>query len=205
MIGKISSFSSTPLEGPPASMELDRKRKELILHFEVLKKTDVDPLRRQILALYIKILRLIIPDSLSYPEIPDLESIKEFQEVKLPEATSNCKRVVPSLLSMGNELYPLQMDSLRSQSENIVRVEKPIRVRILRLCHKCNTTFGRDKQCVVCQHVKCKQCARHPSEKKKSRNFHPQDSDVLIEKETNNSHHLNQELSIIAFSKIRLA
>ncbi|RKF64323.1 hypothetical protein GcC1_132011 [Golovinomyces cichoracearum] len=185
-------------------MELDRKRKELILHFEVLlKRTDVDPQSRQILALYLTILRLSSLDKLPYQKIPDLKPIKEFQEERLPEATSNCGRVLPSQLSMGNDLYPLQMDSLISKSENMLRVEKPIRVRILRFCHKCNTTFGRDKQCTVCQHLVCKQCARHPSEKKKTRNFHPQDSDVLIEKETNNSRRLNQKISIIAFSKKR--
>lgn len=42
------------------------------------------------------------------------------------------------------------------------RVDKPIRMRVRRNCHRCQTTFGADKVCANCQHVRCKQCPRYP-------------------------------------------
>ena len=47
----------------------------------------------------------------------------------------------------------------------VQRVTKPIRMRVRRTCHRCQTTFGPDKLCVNCQHVRCKKCPRHPAAK----------------------------------------
>ncbi|CRG84352.1 hypothetical protein PISL3812_01649 [Talaromyces islandicus] len=44
----------------------------------------------------------------------------------------------------------------------VQRVEKPIRMRVRRTCHRCQTIFGSDKVCASCQHVRCKKCPRHP-------------------------------------------
>lgn len=43
-----------------------------------------------------------------------------------------------------------------------LRVEKPIRMRIHRICHRCNTPFGAAKECPGCQHVRCGKCIRNP-------------------------------------------
>lgn len=48
------------------------------------------------------------------------------------------------------------------EDREILRVEKPIRMRIHRSCHKCNTTFGGSKVCDKCEHVRCKSCPRFP-------------------------------------------
>lgn len=50
---------------------------------------------------------------------------------------------------------------------NVERVEKPIRMRVHRHCHQCQTTFGRDKVCTSCHHMRCTNCKRYPSRKKK--------------------------------------
>ncbi|OOQ83194.1 hypothetical protein PEBR_36273 [Penicillium brasilianum] len=42
------------------------------------------------------------------------------------------------------------------------RVTKPIRMRVHRTCHRCETTFGPEKVCVNCQHPRCKKCPRFP-------------------------------------------
>ncbi|KAI9836608.1 MAG: hypothetical protein M1819_001240 [Sarea resinae] len=47
------------------------------------------------------------------------------------------------------------------------RVEKPIRMRVHRQCHRCQTTFGREKTCSNCQHERCKKCPRFPAKKSK--------------------------------------
>ncbi|KAJ6134073.1 hypothetical protein N7523_000395 [Penicillium sp. IBT 18751x] len=44
----------------------------------------------------------------------------------------------------------------------LARVTKPIRMRVRRTCHRCETTFGPDKVCVNCQHPRCKKCPRFP-------------------------------------------
>ncbi|KAJ6144614.1 hypothetical protein N7470_008509 [Penicillium chermesinum] len=44
----------------------------------------------------------------------------------------------------------------------LTRVTKPIRMRVRRTCHRCETVFGPDKVCVNCQHPRCKKCPRDP-------------------------------------------
>ncbi|KAB8228199.1 hypothetical protein BDV23DRAFT_62922 [Aspergillus alliaceus] len=48
---------------------------------------------------------------------------------------------------------------------SVQRVAKPIRMRVRRTCHRCQTTFGPDKLCTNCQHVRCKKCPRYPAAK----------------------------------------
>jgi hypothetical protein len=62
--------------------------------------------------------------------------------------------------------YPIEGHALR--------VEKPIRMRVSRECHKCGHTFGSAKECPSCQHIRCKDCPRQPpkrsdAEKEESR------------------------------------
>lgn len=47
------------------------------------------------------------------------------------------------------------------------RVEKQVRMRIHRTCHRCQTTFGSDKVCSHCQHTRCKKCPGYPTSKSK--------------------------------------
>lgn len=47
------------------------------------------------------------------------------------------------------------------------RVLKPIRMRVHRTCHKCETPYGADKICVSCGHKRCKACTRYPVKKTK--------------------------------------
>jgi len=45
------------------------------------------------------------------------------------------------------------------------RAYKPIRMRVRYTCHCCQTSFGRDKECVGCQHRRCTRCDRYPPKK----------------------------------------
>jgi len=49
------------------------------------------------------------------------------------------------------------------------RIEKPIRMRIHRQCHRCHTTFGSSKICVGCEHTRCTKCPRYPPKKPSDR------------------------------------
>ncbi|CAI7664556.1 unnamed protein product [Penicillium bialowiezense] len=42
------------------------------------------------------------------------------------------------------------------------RVTKPIRMRVRRACHRCETTFGAEKVCINCSHTRCTKCPRFP-------------------------------------------
>ncbi|KAE8413197.1 hypothetical protein BDV36DRAFT_269144 [Aspergillus pseudocaelatus] len=60
----------------------------------------------------------------------------------------------------------LEPGEWRSPTDTEVqRVAKPIRMRVRRTCHRCQTTFGIDKLCTNCQHVRCKKCPRYPPHK----------------------------------------
>lgn len=48
-------------------------------------------------------------------------------------------------------------------SETVYRVDKPIRVRVRRVCHKCNTIFAVKNECPQCRHARCDKCPRYPS------------------------------------------
>ncbi|KAK3306890.1 uncharacterized protein B0T15DRAFT_156592 [Chaetomium strumarium] len=62
------------------------------------------------------------------------------------------------------ELYGLEIkpSEWHSTEGNALRVEKPIRMRVHRKCHLCNTSFGLGKECAKCKHKRCKQCPRVP-------------------------------------------
>ncbi|KAF2451184.1 hypothetical protein P171DRAFT_418 [Karstenula rhodostoma CBS 690.94] len=48
---------------------------------------------------------------------------------------------------------------------SVQRIEKPIRMRVHRTCHRCGTTYGAEKVCAKCEHKRCKQCPRYPKKK----------------------------------------
>ena len=47
------------------------------------------------------------------------------------------------------------------------RVEKKIRMRVHRTCHRCQVTFGPEKVCTNCNHNRCKKCPKFPTRKSK--------------------------------------
>ena len=52
-----------------------------------------------------------------------------------------------------------------AQPANVQRVEKPIRMRVHRSCHRCGMTYGADKICAGCEHKRCKKCPRYPKKR----------------------------------------
>ena len=52
-----------------------------------------------------------------------------------------------------------------SPDKEAFRIEKPVRMRIHRTCHRCKTTFGANKVCASCQHTRCTNCPRYPAKK----------------------------------------
>lgn len=48
-----------------------------------------------------------------------------------------------------------------------VYVEKKIKLRTHRQCHRCQAMFSVEKICTYCQHTRCKKCPRFPEKKPK--------------------------------------
>ena len=64
------------------------------------------------------------------------------------------------------ERFAITIEPLSNKPDSeAFRVEKPVRMRIHRSCHKCNTTFGGSKICVKCEHPRCSKCPRFPLKK----------------------------------------
>ncbi|KAJ4368068.1 hypothetical protein N0V83_006423 [Neocucurbitaria cava] len=79
----------------------------------------------------------------------------------------------------------------------VQRVEKSIRMRVHRSCHRCGTIFGAEKVCLKCEHKRCKKCPRYP--KKKT----PEDK--LKEKDTSDRPKRKKVLTIMTRSGNELA
>ncbi|KAK1755928.1 hypothetical protein QBC47DRAFT_200034 [Echria macrotheca] len=62
------------------------------------------------------------------------------------------------------ELYGVELkpSEWHSSEGHVLRVEKPIKMRVHRKCHVCSTSFGAAKECPKCKHPRCKQCPRVP-------------------------------------------
>lgn len=45
------------------------------------------------------------------------------------------------------------------------RIERKVRMRVHRLCHRCQASFGSEEICNSCQHARCKKCPRFPAKK----------------------------------------
>ncbi|EFX03101.1 hypothetical protein CMQ_3030 [Grosmannia clavigera kw1407] len=56
----------------------------------------------------------------------------------------------------------IQLSEWHSTEGEALRVNKPIRMRVHRVCHECNTEFGSSKECTNCKHARCKKCPRYP-------------------------------------------
>ncbi|KAE9371698.1 hypothetical protein N431DRAFT_492017 [Stipitochalara longipes BDJ] len=64
------------------------------------------------------------------------------------------------------ERFAITIEPLSTKADKEVhRIEKPVRMRIHRICHKCNTTYGGSKVCIGCGHARCTKCPRFPVKK----------------------------------------
>lgn len=64
--------------------------------------------------------------------------------------------------------YNLEIDPTdwqQADNSSVPRVEKKTRMRVRYTCHECKQTFGREKQCSNCPHMRCDSCVRYPAKK----------------------------------------
>jgi hypothetical protein len=105
---------------------------------------------------------------------PPTESQPAPEEKKQPEY-ENATRIPRSQIHeerakklgarFGLEIKPGEWHSTEG---DVMRVEKAARMRIHRVCHRCQATFGSSNECPSCTHVRCKKCNRYPPERTES-------------------------------------
>lgn len=94
----------------------------------------------------------------------------EVEPTKVPEGATKVLRsqIDTERAKKLAERFALTVEPFPARPEKeSYRIEKPIRMRIHRTCHVCDTTFGSNKVCAKCEHVRCKQCPRYPVKKDK--------------------------------------
>lgn len=62
----------------------------------------------------------------------------------------------------GLEIMPSDWQTVKPD-ETVLRVDKPIRMRIRRSCHRCSAGFPLNaRECPNCHHIRCNSCLRQP-------------------------------------------
>lgn len=84
---------------------------------------------------------------------------------KLPRMQVHEERARKLGAKYGLEIQPSEWHS--SEGE-VLRIEKSVRVRVHRECHRCHTQFGTGNDCPSCHHKRCKQCVRSPPRRTES-------------------------------------
>ncbi|KAJ5997586.1 hypothetical protein N7499_006019 [Penicillium canescens] len=91
------------------------------------------------------------PKLLQQPSIPEQLTVPDYNAMQRQKAHAIFAKYNLSFEPTGEK---------SSTDHQFARVAKPIRMRVRRACHRCETTFGPEKICVNCQHLRCKKCPR---------------------------------------------
>ncbi|KAL3427338.1 hypothetical protein PVAG01_00847 [Phlyctema vagabunda] len=70
-------------------------------------------------------------------------------------------------------IEPHEWTITAAKDMQVQRIEKPIRMRVHRTCHRCGASFGANKTCVGCEHTRCTKCPRYPSKKTEKKTKEP--------------------------------
>lgn len=95
----------------------------------------------------------------------------------LDRATMQQERTRKLFEKYGLTLSETDLLATPSAPISVKRVEKPIRMRVRRNCHRCNAVFGGLKVCPQCDHKRCKRCPRYPAKKPKDGAAGPADKE----------------------------
>ncbi|KAI9167147.1 hypothetical protein HJFPF1_03272 [Paramyrothecium foliicola] len=62
----------------------------------------------------------------------------------------------------GLEITATEWHAASTVDDTVLRMDKPIRMRVRRTCHECNSNFTSSNECANCKHTRCAQCTRYP-------------------------------------------
>ncbi|KAI0432588.1 hypothetical protein F5Y09DRAFT_301288 [Xylaria sp. FL1042] len=105
---------------------------------------------------------VVTPGPISQPPAPPARKLPEYEgATRIPRIQVHEERAKKLGARFGLEIKPSEWHS--SEGE-VLRVDKPVRMRIHRECHRCKSRFGAGNVCPSCQHTRCKQCTRYPDQ-----------------------------------------
>ncbi|KAI0206298.1 hypothetical protein F4808DRAFT_114203 [Astrocystis sublimbata] len=100
------------------------------------------------------------PPTTSQPLTPQRKKVPDYEgATRIPRMQVHEERAKKLGARFGLEIKPSEWHSTEGE---VLRVDKPVRMRIHRECHHCKTRFGAGNVCPSCQHTRCKQCTRYP-------------------------------------------
>ncbi|KAI1755173.1 hypothetical protein F4782DRAFT_438480 [Xylaria castorea] len=100
------------------------------------------------------------PAPISQPFVPPARKLPEYEgATRIPRIQIHEERAKKLGARFGLEIKPSEWHSTEGE---VLRVDKPVRMRIHRECHRCKARFGAGNVCPSCQHTRCKQCTRYP-------------------------------------------
>ncbi|KAI4869639.1 hypothetical protein F4820DRAFT_385590 [Hypoxylon rubiginosum] len=101
------------------------------------------------------------PALMSQPPVPAAAPKRPQYEgaTKIPRLQIHEERAKKLGSRFGLEIKPSEWHSTEG---DVLRVEKSVRMRIHRECHRCHSAFGAGNECPSCQHKRCKNCTRYP-------------------------------------------
>ncbi|KAI3337768.1 hypothetical protein F4824DRAFT_102939 [Ustulina deusta] len=100
------------------------------------------------------------PAPIIQPPTPPVKKLPEYEgATRIPRIQIHEERAKKLGARFGLEIKPSEWHS--SEGE-VLRVDKPVRMRIHRECHRCKARFSAGNVCPSCQHTRCKQCTRYP-------------------------------------------
>ncbi|KAH8161116.1 hypothetical protein CIB48_g7123 [Xylaria polymorpha] len=103
------------------------------------------------------------PAPVSQPFVPPAKKLPEYEgATRIPRIQIHEERAKKLGARFGLEIKPSEWHSTEGE---VLRVDKPVRMRIHRECHRCKTRFGAGDVCPSCQHTRCKQCTRYPDKR----------------------------------------
>ncbi|KAI1450412.1 hypothetical protein F5Y02DRAFT_114597 [Annulohypoxylon stygium] len=96
----------------------------------------------------------------SEPVAPTAPTALEYENAtRIPRIQIHEERAKKLGARFGLEIKPSEW---HSSDGDVLRVEKSVRMRIHRECHRCHSAFGAGNECPGCQHKRCKKCTRNP-------------------------------------------
>ncbi|KAI2624827.1 hypothetical protein GGS21DRAFT_532306 [Xylaria nigripes] len=107
--------------------------------------------------------------------LPDYEGATVIPRIQIHE-----ERAKKLAARFGLEIKPSEWHNTEGE---VYRVDKPVRMRIRRQCHRCQARFGAGNVCPSCQHNLCKQCTQNPPKRTEAeREANREKREALIQK-----------------------
>ncbi|KAI1202317.1 hypothetical protein F5X97DRAFT_319472 [Nemania serpens] len=121
------------------------------------------------------------PAPIIQPPAPPARTLPEYEgATRIPRIQIHEERAKKLGARFGLEIKPSEWHS--SEGE-VLRVDKPVRMRIHRECHRCNSRFGAGNVCPSCRHTRCLQCTRYPDKQTEAeRQANRERMEALIQK-----------------------